>query len=153
MDTRTETNLNTLLPEVQPNFRAFMAAAQALAASKGLEYRAIDGTRDWDKQARLYAQGRTAPGKIVTNAPPGNSFHNFGLAIDCGVFRGGKYLDEIEPKTADKFHREAGRLAKDHNLRWGGDFRTIYDAPHYEFNTPLTLTQLRNKRGKGEKYV
>tara|TARA_R110002126_G_scaffold52090_8_gene142040 strand:- start:1635 stop:2096 length:462 start_codon:yes stop_codon:yes gene_type:complete len=153
MDARTEKNLSTLVPEVQDNFRAFMVEAQALAASKGLEYRAICGTRDWDEQARLYAQGRTAPGKIVTKAPPGNSFHNFGLAIDCGVFRGGKYLDDDEPKTADKFHREAAKLAKAHNLRWGGDFRTIYDAPHYEYNTPFSLTELRNKRGKGEKYV
>ena len=153
MDARTEKNLATLLPEVQPHFRAFMVEAQALAASKGLEYRAICGTRDWNEQARLYAQGRTAPGKIVTKAPPGSSFHNFGIAIDCGVFRGGEYLDEADPKVADKFHREAAKLAKGNNLRWGGDFKTIYDAPHYELNTPLTLAELRSKRGKGEKYV
>ncbi len=153
MDLRTEKNLSTLLPEVQPAFRAFMVEAQALAAAKGYEYRAICGTRDWDEQARLYAQGRTTPGKIVTKAPPGSSFHNFGLAIDCGVFRGGKYLDEAEPITAAKFHRLVAPLAKAQNLRWGGDFRSIQDDPHFEFNTPLTLVQLRDKRAKGEKYV
>lgn len=32
--------------------------------------------RDNEEQAKLYAQGRTAPGKIVTRAKPGQSKHN-----------------------------------------------------------------------------
>jgi hypothetical protein len=35
------------------------------------------------------AQGRTAPGKIVTNARPGTSAHNFGAAYDIGFFQNG----------------------------------------------------------------
>jgi peptidoglycan L-alanyl-D-glutamate endopeptidase CwlK len=149
MDTRSEKHLATLLPEVQANFRAFVTEAQALAASKGYEYKVICGTRDWDEQARLYAQGRTTPGKIVTKAPPGSSFHNFGLAIDCGVFRGGKYLDEAEPITAAKFHRLVAPLAKARNIRWGGDFKSIVDMPHFEFNTPVGLAELRSRRKRG----
>ena len=34
------------------------------------------------EQNDLYAQGRTKPGKIVTNAKGGQSYHNYGLAID-----------------------------------------------------------------------
>jgi peptidoglycan L-alanyl-D-glutamate endopeptidase CwlK len=33
-------------------------------------------------QAVLFAQGRTTPGPIVTNAKPGQSAHNYGLALD-----------------------------------------------------------------------
>lgn len=40
------------------------------------------GLRAWSDQAKLYAQGRTAPGPIVTHAQPGYSWHNFGLAVD-----------------------------------------------------------------------
>lgn len=43
------------------------------------------GLRDSAKQAALYAQGRTAPGPIVTNAPPGHSAHEHGLAIDVAL--------------------------------------------------------------------
>jgi peptidoglycan L-alanyl-D-glutamate endopeptidase CwlK len=35
-----------------------------------------------EEQAALYAKGRTAGGRIVTKARPGESFHNHGLAFD-----------------------------------------------------------------------
>lgn len=152
MDERTKRVLDTLHPDVRARFELFIADAQALATTRGLEYKAICGTRTWEEQARLYAQGRLGPdgikvpGPIVTNARPGFSFHNFGLAIDCGVFRGGKYLDEVEPKTANAFHKQAGALAKEHGLRWGGDFKTIIDTPHFELDTPLSLSQLRDRK-------
>jgi hypothetical protein len=40
------------------------------------------GRRTMEEQAALYAKGRTAGGKIVTKARPGESFHNHGLAFD-----------------------------------------------------------------------
>lgn len=149
IDPRSEKNIATCHPSAQGHFRAFVAEAQALAAKKGLEYKAICGLRSWEEQERLYAQGRTTPGKIVTKARPGSSMHNFGLAIDMGVFKDGKYLDETDHKTADAFHNEAAKLAPKHNLRWGGTFSTIYDAPHYELEVPFTLAQLREMRSPG----
>ncbi|MFJ5622021.1 M15 family metallopeptidase [Peribacillus loiseleuriae] len=41
-----------------------------------------DGYRSIAEQDKLYAQGRTAPGKVVTNAKGGQSNHNYGLAVD-----------------------------------------------------------------------
>lgn len=40
------------------------------------------GRRTMEEQAALYAKGRTAGGKIVTKARPGESYHNYGLAFD-----------------------------------------------------------------------
>lgn len=40
------------------------------------------GIATWAEQDALYAQGRTTPGKIVTHAPGGYSWHNYGLAAD-----------------------------------------------------------------------
>lgn len=38
--------------------------------------------RTFAEQDALYAQGRTKPGSIVTYAKGGQSYHNFGLAVD-----------------------------------------------------------------------
>ena len=38
--------------------------------------------RTWDEQNRLYQKGRTKPGRIVTNAKAGQSWHNYGFAFD-----------------------------------------------------------------------
>lgn len=45
-------------------------------------FRVTQGLRTWTEQAQLYAQGRTAPGKVITDAAPGYSWHNFGCAVD-----------------------------------------------------------------------
>ena len=40
------------------------------------------GRRTMEEQAALYKIGRSVKGKIVTNARPGESYHNYGLAFD-----------------------------------------------------------------------
>ena len=40
------------------------------------------GMRSMEEQAALFAKGRSACGKIVTKAKPGESYHNYGLAFD-----------------------------------------------------------------------
>ena len=149
IDDRSAKYLDTLIPEVKPVFAAFLLEVKEALKEEGLDYRVICGTRTMEAQAALYAKGRTEPGPKVTNAPPGSSFHNFGLAIDCGVFRGKSYLDDgtkEEQALADRMHKLAGSIAPKHKLRWGGNFKTIYDAPHFEYDTPYSLAQLRDRR-------
>ena len=56
------------------------------------------GFRTAADQAALYAQGRTAPGSIVTDAPPGRSAHEHGLAVDVCIVRDGRNTwNEMEP--------------------------------------------------------
>lgn len=38
--------------------------------------------RTFQEQDAIYAQGRTTPGNIVTYAKGGQSYHNYGLAVD-----------------------------------------------------------------------
>lgn len=40
------------------------------------------GFRSFEEQAALFSQGRTKAGRIVTKAKPGESYHNYGLAMD-----------------------------------------------------------------------
>ena len=156
IDERSAKHLDSLLPEVRDAFADFLIEAKELVAKEGLDYKIICGTRSWEQQEALYAKGRTALGPKVTNAKPGSSMHNFGLAIDCGVFKGKVYMDDSTPadkKIADMMHKQASTLCAKHNLRWGGNFKSIYDAPHFEYNTRYSLADLCVRREKGQSLI
>ncbi|MEC0484914.1 M15 family metallopeptidase [Bacillus glycinifermentans] len=98
------------------------------------------GYRSFAEQNRLYAQGRTAHGKIVTNAKGGQSNHNYGLAVDY-------VLLTSDGKTAlwtinSKWKRVA-QIAKALGFAWGGDWKSFKDYPHLEMMGGLTLSQLQ----------
>jgi peptidoglycan L-alanyl-D-glutamate endopeptidase CwlK len=154
MDERSEKNLAKLHPKVQQRFRDFLIEAQSIAAELGVEYRAISSLRTFAEQDALYAQGRTNKSlPRVTNAKAGQSYHNYGLAIDCGVFRGKTYLDGVEPKTADIVHRRVGAIAEKHGLTWGGTFKGLYDAPHFEFSKGLPIATLLERHNKNQELL
>jgi len=146
-DERTERNLATLDPEAQDRFRPFIKEAKKVAGIYGCDYIAISGNRTWKEQDDLYAIGRTKyPNKRkVTNARGGQSNHNFKIALDFGVFRKGKYLDNDEPKTASSVHKAVSALAKQFGIEWGGNWKSFKDEPHYEISTGLTLSQKRQR--------
>jgi peptidoglycan LD-endopeptidase CwlK len=148
-DPRSEKNLATLRPEVQPVFRSFLARAQAIAASLGFDYVMISGLRSYAAQDKLYAQGRTAPGPQVTKARAGYSNHNFGDAADFGVFKGKAYLDSFDPSRAETVHRAVAVAARFLGLEWGGDWSRFKDFPHFEFSSGLTMAQKRAKVASG----
>ena len=116
-DERTERVLASLNPKVAKRARKPLKKAQEMIMDKlAVEYKLISGNRTCAQQNALYAKGRTKPGPKVTNARCGFSNHNFGLALDGGVFRDGEYLDNHEPKTASKAHRIAGQIFKNHGF-------------------------------------
>lgn len=150
LDERSAKNVATLHTKVQQLFRNWIAECQIVAAAHGYEYKAISGNRTWEEQAKIYAQGRTAPGKIVTNAKPGYSNHNYGIAVDMGVFKAGKYLDASNPSEAEAFHRKAAQIAEKYNIEWGGSWKSFKDYPHFEYKTGKTLSQLRQLVTEGK---
>jgi len=122
VDSRSEKTIASLLPEVQPIARALVQKA----ALSGIKIKVISGLRTYAEQDALYAQGRTKPGNIVTNAKGGYSNHNFGIAFDVGVFEGSQYLGESSKYQA------VGVLGMDLGLEWGGNWKTIVDQPHFQ---------------------
>lgn len=135
VDSRSEKVIATLLLEVQPIARALVQKASEV----GITIKIISGLRTYEEQNALYAQGRTAPGNIVTNARGGQSNHNFGIAFDIGVFEGNKYLQE-SPK-----YKAVGALGTDLGLEWGGNWKTIIDQPHFQLR-PMWATDLTEKQ-------
>ena len=137
--TITERLILTLHEDLQPLCREHLAAC----ALHGIQLCVTQGYRSSAEQAALYAKGRTAPGKIVTRAPPGYSWHEFRRAYDVAV------LDAKGKATWPNdvaLWKTIGGLGKSVGLEWGGDFRTITDRPHFQLTGGLTLTQARALR-------
>ncbi|WP_425203576.1 peptidoglycan-binding protein [Priestia megaterium] len=119
------------------------------AYDKGIAIAVTQGYRSIEYQNGLYAQGRTKPGKKVTNAKGGSSYHNFGLAFDFCVFD-----DNKQPCWDGKEYDIVGQMGKDLGLEWGGNFKSIKDKPHFQITFGFTLAQLRaGKRPAGSATV
>ena len=69
-------NPNDLHPDILDAYHAFMSACKM----HKIDVLVTCTYRSTEEQAELYTQGRTMPGRIVTNAKPGESKHNFKLA-------------------------------------------------------------------------
>jgi peptidoglycan LD-endopeptidase CwlK len=80
MDPSSEAKLALVCPALATLIRALatMITDEPIRVTQGL--------RSWAEQDALYQQGRTTPGNIVTYAPPGHSWHQFGLAVDVAPF-------------------------------------------------------------------
>ena len=91
--------------------------------------RTIAGFRDWKAQERLWEQGRLSGGTIVTDARPGASWHEFGLAVDLGIIR---LLGEPGWAPEDPAWAQMGEIGKSLGLFWGGDFIHNPDRPHFQ---------------------
>lgn len=134
-NTRSERVIATLDALVQPYARALYFKARG----NGITVNIISGRRTFQEQDALYAQGRTSPGDIVTNARAGHSVHNFGLAFDVGVFEGSRFLGE-SPR-----YKAVGALGLELGLEWGGNWKTIVDEPHFQLR-PAWATELTQRQ-------
>jgi len=90
--------------------------------------------RDHASQNALYAQGRTAPGKKVTNAKAGQSFHNWKCAFDfCPLVNG-------KPNWNDTaLYTKCGEIAESVGLEWAGRWKTFKELAHCQYAGGLTL--------------
>jgi peptidoglycan L-alanyl-D-glutamate endopeptidase CwlK len=122
-------NRAQLITEVRIKLTKLELACDALSHPIAL----VSGFRTLQEQDVLYAQGRTRPGKIVTNAIGGRSWHNFGRAFDVAWnVKGG--LSWEGPWDM------LGLMGEALELTWGGRF-AAKDVGHFEYHPNLTLAQ------------
>lgn len=133
---------------LKPRFVEKCFDLAANCRKRGVDYFAISGYRPFPEQAKLYFQGRTTPGKIVTNARPGMSAHNYGLAVDwCkdeDVARAGLQPD-WDLKDYIILQEEAEKLDLESGMSW----KSFKEGPHIQVpNLPLTqLKEIHDKEG------
>ena len=114
--------LEDLAPAMLPLAEAFLEAV----AEADLGVILTQTRRLPEEQAALYAQGRTKPGKVVTNAKPGESAHNHGLAFDIA------FLAVDGTVTWDGPWSKVGAIGESVGLAWGGRWKSFPDRPHFE---------------------
>jgi peptidoglycan L-alanyl-D-glutamate endopeptidase CwlK len=126
--------LSDLRPDVRVKCEAMLAACE----SEGIDLLVTCTFRSHAEQAALYAQGRTAPGRIVTNAKPGQSKHNnlegstpAALAFDVVPLKDGKPVWGTSGVDGQVWQR-VGAIGKAQGLDWAGDWRTFKEYPHFE---------------------
>lgn len=110
-----------------PRLQTLTAQLVDKCASVGLPIKIGESFRSVAEQDALYAQGRTKPGSIVTNAKGSiySSQHQWGIAADFYRADGKGAYNE----AGDYFNR-VGAIAKQLGLAWGGDWKSIVDKPH-----------------------
>jgi len=112
--------------------------------------------RTFEEQNALFAQGRTAPGKRVTNARGGASFHNYGLAFDICLIVDGKTASWDMKSDFDQDRKsdwmEVVAIAKAQGWEWGGDWKKFPDAPHFQKTFGYTTKELMGLRKQGATY-
>ncbi len=97
------------------------------ADNNGYDLLITCGFRSIAEQNRLFAQGRTKPGKIVTKARGGESKHNFGKAVDFAVIEKGKIVWDVP-----FYKKTIGKYAQTVGVSWGGNWKSFKDYPHVE---------------------
>jgi peptidoglycan L-alanyl-D-glutamate endopeptidase CwlK len=106
------------------------------------------------EQDALYEQGRTKPGKIVTFAKGGQSYHNYGLAIDIVFLIDKDSNGSYETATWDFEKDYDGDGTKDFDevdfvmnmYGWKGLYKANgkrWDFPHFQKTFGLTVAQLQ----------
>ena len=118
---------------LEPSFKPLIVDLLAKLAVDGITCIVTSGRRTIAEQDKLYAQGRTTAGDIVTKAKGGQSPHNFGLAADlCPLNPVDKSLWWNAP---DDIWNVIHTLAEEGNMLESGYDWKFKDKPHVELPT------------------
>ena len=117
--TQTCRDVAELAPAAQTACRLFFQEC----AKAGINAFVTETYRSQARQAYLYEQGRTRPGKPVTWTL--SSRHTSRLAWDVAVCTPAELYDKA---TLTK----AGAIARKLGITWGGDWSPTVDRPHFE---------------------
>lgn len=120
------------LKQLHPLLAAKIQTVAATMETTGIHLRVVQGLRTKEEQDALFAQGRTAPGKIVTDARGGHSMHNYGLAVD--LVPGKRGVDPWQPNW-DENHPDFKTmidLCEKQGLVAGANWVHLPDFDHFQ---------------------
>jgi len=149
-DPKNPDRIQTLHPLVRIKARKHLE----LCDLNNIHIRITHGERTFAEQDMLYALGRTSPGKIVTNAKGGQSWHNFCLAYDVVIldYINNRYVANWD--TRDPRWDKVGELGVQAGMEWpiriGSGNKKWIDYPHFQYRFDnLTIAEARELWNRG----
>lgn len=150
------------LSRLTPDMLGKAAEWLRLCGARGVPILVYETLRTEERQAELYAIGRTKPGRIVTYARPGESNHQHGRALDAVPWAAVRALGSPESKldwdpflstehsrmwaaqidagqsgdlsAFDERWRVMIAAADDVGMKWAGRWRTRREYVHFEID-------------------
>lgn len=103
-----------------------LKAMLPIAQNAGIPFDITDGWRGEAEQQRAYADGNS-------KAQFGQSAHNYALAFDVLPLKpDGTFMDYSE--VTEDMWAQLGQIGTNLGLKWGGEFHSITDKPHFEIS-------------------
>lgn len=137
-------SLDELDPIVKEKAEAFLEKCK----ESGIKVIITSTYRDHEYQNDLYAQGRSKPGRRVTSAKGGQSFHNWRVAFDfVPVINGSASWNN------EALFIQCGEIAESLGLEWGGRWKKFQDSPHCQYTGGLTLADFQNGKTLGSNHA
>lgn len=150
-------DLNDLKGEVRAKAKTLLKRCE----ESGLDLLIYCTLRTIEEQAKLFRQGRSFEqikkkaeelntrwnradlsellfsvgsqyGRKVTNAGPGQSMHNYGLAFDAVPLRSGKPVWQSTKPEDKALWKLYGRLGVEVGLEWAGNWTKFREFPHMQ---------------------
>ena len=123
--------IQDLHPDLQPICLKFLEQCNAI----GIDILITCTFRSWIEQEKLFAIGRSLPGRKVTNARPGQSKHNnmiegrpASTAFDIVPMRNGKPIWNAK----DPVWQQCGEIGVGLGLEWAGNWTKFVEFPHFQ---------------------
>ena len=126
------------MSDLNPKVAAMCSEFVNRCKAQGIDVIITSTYRDAESQNALYAQGRTLPGKKVTNAKAGQSYHNWRVAFDfCPIVNGKCQWGD------DALWTKCGEIAEGIGLEWAGRWTKFRETAHCQFTGGLSLADFQ----------
>ncbi len=128
--------IEDLHPTVAAMCRKWLAECEA----QGIPVIITSTYRDGEYQDALYSEGRTGPGKIVTNARAGESYHNYHMAFDFVPL-----VVKVPAWNDMTLITRCGEIGEKVGLEWAGRWTgRLRESLHLQFSGGLSLADLQS---------
>lgn len=147
IDKNTDIKLSGVIPDLASRW---VDVRKDLFNLTNHQIRITEGLRTFSQQWNAWGEGRLKDkdgtwiicdmSKVVTFAKAGESYHQYGLAIDSCFLGSDPYL--VGDPKGQTIWIQYGYLCKKNGLTWGGDFKHP-DKPHCEINYGLNIHSIQ----------
>lgn len=146
------------IKEIHPKLKTELSEIYSEIVERNLPVRFTDVFRSIADQNVLFEQGRSKPGRVVTHARGGQSFHNYGLAVDfCLLTMDANDTPSAIWEMQTDFNKNSQNdwgevvfIFKHFGWEWGGEWIKFTDTPHFQKTFNYTTKDLLDKHQNGE---